>query len=191
MLPLSTRSQTVVGCALIALLVLTRGDHFPTLQQLLPSASWAVFFLAGVYLRPAWAPALLFGTAGALDYAAVTWGGTSDFCVSPAYIALLPAYGSLWLAGRWYAGRYRGAPPTLLPLAAGAFAGTLLGEVISSGGFYFYSGRFADPTFAEFTVRFEKYFPASLESTLFWVAAAALVHVVAAMSRDRATKPAR
>lgn len=187
---LSTRSQAAVGCALVALLVLTRGYHFTTLQQTLPSASWAVFFLAGVYLRSAWPPAMLFGIAAALDYAAVTWGGVADFCLSPAYIALAPAYGAMWIAGRWYAGRHRFAASTLLPLAASAFMGTLVCELISSGSFYFYSGRFADPALADFASRFDEYFPASLEATLFWVAAAALVHAVAAVSHRCAVKPA-
>ncbi|MFL6623673.1 MAG: hypothetical protein ACJ8NR_13860, partial [Sulfurifustis sp.] len=101
---LSVRSQAAVGVALIGLIVLTRGYHVTTLAHVLPEASWAAFFLAGVYLRAVWAPALLFAVAALLDYTAVTWGGVSDFCISPAYAALLPAYAALWLAGRWYAG---------------------------------------------------------------------------------------
>ena len=46
---LSTRTQVLIGIALALLLAITRGNHFATLN--LPSASWAVFFLAGVLLR--------------------------------------------------------------------------------------------------------------------------------------------
>lgn len=185
MLSLSTRSQAAIGAALVALLVVTRGYHFATLAHVLPSASWAVFFLAGVYLRPVWAPALLFGVAAALDFGAVTWGGVSDFCVSPAYIALLPAYGALWLAGRWYAGRYRFAATTLVPLTVSAAAGTLVCELMSSGAFYFYSSRFTQPTLGEFADLIAQYFPAALASMAFWIGVAALVHVAVVTAQRR------
>lgn len=180
MASLSTRTQVATGFLLAALLAVTRSYHFATLQHWLPSASYAAFFLAGVYLRPRWAAVLLFGVAGGLDYASVTWGGVSDYCVSPAYVALIPAYGALWLAGRWYAAHRRASVSTLARLAASVLAGTLAAELIASGGFYFYSGRFADPTLAGFALRLTEYFPASLESTAFWTVAAALVHLFAA-----------
>ena len=178
MLTLSTRNQIAIGIALVALMAATRGHHFPTVKQLLPSASLAVFFLAGVYLRPAWVLAVLLCGAAFLDYAAISWGGVSSFCVSPAYVALIPAYGALWFAGRWYAGRYSFKPITLLTLAGSAFVGMLACELISSGSFYFFSGRFTDPTLLEFATRFAKYFPSSLASIGFWVAVAALTHAI-------------
>lgn len=173
---LSNRHQLAVGALLFVLLAATRGHHFPTLTHLLPSASWAVFFLAGVYLRPAWTLPALLGVAGLLDYAAIAWGGVGDFCVSPAYVALLPAYGALWLAGRWYTGRHRLKPATLLALGAAVLVGTAVCELVSSGGFYFFSGRFAAPTLLDFAERFVVYFPRSLQSVLFWVVVAALMH---------------
>src|SRR5581483_969678 len=103
-------------------------------------------------------------------------------CVSPAYVALFPAYGALWAAGRWYATRQRNTLSTFAPLAASVFSGTLICELISSAGFYFYSGRFVNPTLAEFAGRVGKYFPPSLASTVFWVAAAALVHAAIVMA---------
>lgn len=176
MVSLSNRHQLAVGTLLFVLLVITRGHPFPTLVHLVPSASLAVFFLAGVYLRPAWALPALLGIAGFLDYAAIAWGGVSDFCVSPAYVALLPAYGALWLAGRWYAGHHRLNPATLLALGTAVLAGTAVYELLSSGGFYFFSGRFTAPTLLGFADRFVIYFPRSLQSILFWVVVAALVH---------------
>ena len=49
---LSTRNQLLIGLALAVLMAITRGHHFATVN--LPSASWAVFFLAGVLLKPRW-----------------------------------------------------------------------------------------------------------------------------------------
>lgn len=190
MLSLSTRHQAAVAVTLIALMAATRGHHFATLGQVLPAASWAVFFLAGVYLRPVWMLAGLLGLAALLDYAAVGWGGVNAFCLSPAYGALVPAYGALWLAGRWYAGRHRFAPVTLVSLAASVLAGAFVCELISSGAFYYFSGRFAAPTAAEFVSRTVTYFPLFLGSMAFWVAAAAVIHGIAAAARDRLEPPA-
>lgn len=177
MLTLSTRHQFLIGIVLVLLVVATRGQHFATLHSL-PGASWAVFFLAGVYLRPRWALPGLLALTWMLDFAAYTWGGASGFCLTPAYVFLLPAYSALWLAGRWYAGRYRFAWRTLLPLGVAMLAGAAVCELFSSGGFYFFSGRFMDPTFVEFGARLVKFFPPYLQSVAFYVAIAAVVHML-------------
>lgn len=185
MFTLSRRDQILIGSLLAALMVATRGHHYPTVRQMLPSASWAVFFIAGVYLRPAIVFSGLLLLAGLLDCMAIGWGNVSDYCISVAYAALIPAYGSLWLAGRWYA-RHHSERHTTLPLLAGtAFTATLVCEIISSGSFYFFSGRFADPTLVEFAGRFAKYFPHSMTSLAIWVAAAALIHALTAVARGR------
>lgn len=182
MLTLSTRHQILVGLVLVAALTLTRGQHFATLHSL-PGASWAVFFLAGVYLRPAWALPALLALTWFLDFAAFTWGGASGFCLTPAYAFLLPAYGSLWLAGRWYAARYRFAWATFALLAAAVIAGAAVCQLFSSGGFYFFSGRFAEPTLAEFGERLAKYLPSYLGSLAFYVGIAATVHAALVLAR--------
>lgn len=167
--------QLLIAAALIALMIVTRGHHFVSIN-FLPSASWAVFFLAGLYLsRRFWFPILL-GLALTLDLIAVTWGGVSNFCVSPAYGFLLPAYGSLWLAGRWYAGKYQFNWMTLLPLAASVIAAAAVATAFSGGGFYWFSGRYPDPNMAEYLQRFVQYFPKYLGTLSFYVAVAAIVH---------------
>lgn len=186
MLTLSRRNQFLLGAFLALLLALTRGQHAATLHSL-PEASWAVFFLAGLYLRSAWSMPLLLAEAALLDFTAITVGGVSDFCISPAYVFLLPAYGALWLAGRWYAGHYRFAWHTLLPLTASLLLGALLGELFSSGGFYFFSGRFADTALGEFGLRFVKYFPHNLQSLAFYVGIAAVAHTLFGLARGADT----
>lgn len=94
MLSLSQRQQWLIAACLLLLMLVTRGHHFASVDAL-PSASWAVFFLAGLYLsRGLWFPIFLV-LAATLDFAAIYWGGVSSYCVSPAYSFLLPAYGSL------------------------------------------------------------------------------------------------
>ena len=90
MLKLTRNNQLIVAFILVLLMAVTRGHHFASLNHL-PGASWAVFFLAGAYLRPLWVFPALFLEAALLDFAAISWSGVSSFCVSPAYIFLLPA----------------------------------------------------------------------------------------------------
>lgn len=190
MLNLSARQQLVIGALLCVLLVVTRGHHFPSVQQILPTASWAVFFLAGVYLRPVWAFGVLLGLAAAVDLAAVTWGGISNFCTTPAYVGLLPAYFALWYAGHWYGKRYRFDAVTVAPLVVSAVIGTAICEIISSGSFYFYSGRIANPTVAGFLPQLPKYFPYNLIGVAFWAGIAALLHTVIVLGRRNTTRTA-
>ena len=177
MLTLSTRNQIAIGLLLAVFMILTRSHHFATLHNL-ADASWAVFFLAGIYLRSAWPLLGFFALSWGLDVAATTWGGVSDFCMTPAYIFLLPAYASLWLAGRWYAKRHQFAWRTVMPLSISIMAGLTLCELFSGGGFYFFSGRISETSFAEFGEQLLKYFPLYIETFVFYLGIAAAVHAL-------------
>ena len=187
MLTLTTRHQYLIAIAVAVVMIATRGHHFATSIHL-PDASWALFFMAGLYLRPIWIFPSLLALAGLIDYVAITWGGVSSFCVSGAYAMLLPAYGALWLAGRWYAKRYRFEWSTLMPLTLTTFTGAALCELISSGSFYFFSGRFTDTNMAEFGARLVKYFPGSLQGVLFYIAITTITHAVFVLSRNTIVK---
>ena len=176
---LTSRQQLAIGLGLALLMALTRSHHWATLHAL-PDASWAVFFLAGVYLRPFWVVPALLLEAALVDYLAITVGGVSDFCVSPAYGFLIPTYAVLFLAGRVYARHHRLSWSALPWLLGCVLAGAGLAELFSSGGFYFFSGRFAEPTLAEFIPRLVKYFPAMLTSMALYLGLVALVHVAVA-----------
>ena len=176
MLSLTPRQQLTIGIALALLMALTRSHHWATLHAL-PDASWAVFFLVGVTLRAFWvAPALMLGAA-LVDYAAIAWGGVSSFCVSPAYWLLVPAYGALFLAGRVYARHHRLSWSALPWLLGCVSAGAMLAELFSSGGFYFFSGQFAEPSLVGLALGLAKYFPQSLVSMASYIGLAAVIHV--------------
>ncbi|MFC0711104.1 hypothetical protein [Azorhizophilus paspali] len=177
MLNLSSRGQLIVGVALALLMAMTRGHHFATLN--LPSSSWAVFFLAGVLLRPRWAFPALFLEASLLDFAAIGWMGVSDWCLSPAYWLLVPAYGSLWLGGRIFAALQRDSLDKLDSLAGLSLAvvcSAFVCYLFSGGGFYFFSGRYAEPTFAGFVQRLITYYPRNLAGLALYVGLAALLY---------------
>ncbi|PAU51164.1 hypothetical protein BZL41_27400 [Pseudomonas sp. PIC25] len=171
---LSPRVQLVVGIALALLMAMTRGQHFATVN--LPSASWAVFFLAGVFLRPRWVFPALFIEASLLDFAAIQWAGVSDWCVSPAYWLLLPAYGSLWFGGRLYAGWHRNEWVSLATLILTLVVSAFVCYLFSGGGFYYFSGRYPEPIFAEFVQRIGMYYPRYFASLALYVGIAAVLY---------------
>ncbi len=161
LLPLNGRSQWVAAIALALLMGCTRGHHFATVAML-PSASWAVFFLLGALVRPAWALPLFFAFASALDIASLEAGTISDWCLSPAYWALVPTYALLWGGGRVYArlhdARWHCVPRLALTLVVSA----TLAYICSKGGFYFFSGHYPQADLAGFLARVPQYYPRAL-----------------------------
>jgi hypothetical protein len=174
---LTTRQQINIGLILTLIMALTRSHHWATLNAL-PDASWAIFFLVGVYLRPLWIMPALIAAAMGIDYVAISQFGVSDFCISPAYWLLVPAYASLFVAGRIYAAHHRMHLGALPWLVGTALIGAVSAELLSSGGFYFFSGRFANPTLTEFVPQFFQYFPAMLSSFAFYLGVAAVAHLL-------------
>lgn len=179
---LSHSAQYAVAAILALLMLATRGTHLATIDAL-PSASWAVFFLAGVFLRPAAFFAAFFALASAIDLALLDAGRITQWCLSAAYWALLPAYGALWAAGRVYARWHRDAFATLLPLGLCLLGGAGAAYLCSGGGFYFFSGRYSDPTLAGFAARVANYLPANLGTLALYVGAAGIAYIALRAAR--------
>jgi hypothetical protein len=174
-----SRSQqsTLIGVALIGLMAATRSHHFGSAAYL-PDASLAVFLLAGFYLRSPWMLLVLLGEAALVDGLTIE-GGTSSFCVTPAYAFLLPTYAAMWLGGRLYRRVHTWSWQTVLPLAAIAVVSTLVAFAISNGSFYVLSGYFSNLSWNEYAAQFIKYLPPYLVSTCTYIAVAAIVHAAA------------
>jgi len=173
---LTTRTQVLIAFGLVVLMAATRVPYLPGMESMF-GASWAVFFLAGFYLRSVLAVPAFLALAVLLDGIALGWADAASYCLTPAYALLAPAYASLWVAGRWAASRYRFAASMLVPLTGSLLIGGAVCELLSSGGFYWLSGVFADPTVAKFAVRETIYFPPYLASLCLWVGLAAAVHI--------------
>lgn len=171
------KTPLVIAVLLAAVMAATRLHHFGSAISL-PDASLAVFFLAGFYLRSPLLFAGFLAEAALIDYVAITYGGVSDWCVSPAYVLLIPTYASVWFAGRWVAARYRPAWHTLTLLFAALAVGVTVAFLISNGSFYLLSGRFPQMSVAEYSARVAKYFLPYAMSTFVYVMIAAAVHAL-------------
>jgi hypothetical protein len=174
--------QPAIFVALALLMTATRYHHFGSPVHL-PDASLAVFFLAGSFVSAVWALPLLLLEAGAIDFFAISVGGVSGWCVTPAYGFLIPAYAGLWIGGRWYRARHRTAGAALLPLTAALLTTTSTAFVISNTGFFLFSGYFSQMIWADYAVAVAPYFPRYVTGTFGYVAVITLTYVLVTIAR--------
>ena len=177
LVPASPRAQAAIAVALAVLMICTRGQHFASVDAL-PSASWAVFFLVGALLRPVWALPLFFALSTSLDLLSLVSGTISDWCLSPAYWALVVAYTVLWFGGRTYARMHRDDWHAVPRLALVLLVTASVAYLASKGGFHFFSGRHPDPTLANFVARIPRYYPPALGILAGYVGVAMLLRLL-------------
>jgi len=177
---IQTRTIAIFA-ALAALMAATRFNHFGSAVSL-PDASYAVFFLGGLYLaRSSLISVAAFAAfileAGLIDYYATFIQGISDWCMTPAYWFLIPTYGSLWLVGRWFALRYRMEGRGLIGLAMVAWAACSFAFVFSNATFYLFSERFASMSATEYASRVVQYYGSYVSVALLYIACAIALHI--------------
>ena len=171
----------MVVAGLILAIAATRYNHFGSAASL-PDASWAVFFLGGLYLaRSARASVAVFIAllleAGLVDYYATSVQGISDWCMTPAYWFLIPTYAGLWFAGRWFATRHSMEGKGLAGLALTTWAASSFAYLFSNASFYVFSERFNDMTAMEYAARVSQYYVSYVSVTLSYVACAVAIHM--------------
>lgn len=154
---------------LIALMGATRIHHFGS-TSFLPDASLAVFFLAGLFFTQRSLFVALLIEAGLLDYVAITQFNVSDFCISFAYVFLIPTYFTLWFAGRFCA-NFKSMQDDELTLSVSTM-GTLLIAItgaflISNGSFYLLSKN-VTVDFTTYVTQTVNYYPHYVGYTLMY-----------------------
>lgn len=166
---LSKNQNIALIFVLSAIMWLTRGHHMASLSQL-PDASWAIFFIVGFYCSSFAVIALFLAQAFLIDYIAFTQLGM-------AYPFLLPAYLSLWFAGRWLAKNASLDIASFKNFLLASVLGTSVCELISSGSYYFINAA-GQSSLSEFASRIVQYLPYALEITLSYLLVALVAHLV-------------
>ena len=171
------RQWTLLLALLAIVMLATRFHHFGTALNL-PDASMAVFFLGGLYLRKHLAFAGFAALALVIDWLAIGVFGTSAFCITPAYVFMLPAYAVLWYGGSAYASRLQVKGTSMLTTCCVAFVCATVSFAISNGAFYWLGGRYADPNMAEYLARAWQWGPLFVRTTMTYVVVAMVVHAL-------------
>lgn len=189
---LSTPWRLGVFAILAIVMVATRANliHLGTHIGSLPDASWAVFFIAGFYLRGSvrWAFPALMALAVGVDYAVISGQGLSfwsHYCVSPAYWFLVPSYAALWFGGAWLRQRYDGLHARELGLLlVSAVAAASVCYLVSNGSYYWLSNHWqaaagVTASFGGWMKNLGDWYLPFIGLTLVYVAIAAVLHVLA------------
>jgi len=168
MIRIPSSSIAWITLVLVVLMAATRFHH-PGSSFTLADASLAVFFLAGLFLE---GKVVLIGfllEAFLIDYSAISVGGVSGFCVSPAYVFLIPTYTLLWWAGKLVSGfAVPGRKASLAKAALVLMAAATLAFLISNLSFYLWSGRLAELVWPEYVESLVREYPAYLGAVLFY-----------------------
>ena len=178
-----TLSRTwMIASGLMLAMAATRINHFGS-AFCRPDASWAVFFLGGLYLsQHARASQVIFGLlliqAGLMDSYVTNVLGVSDWCITPAYGFLIPTYGSLWLIGRWFALRHTSNGNGFVWLAVSAFAANSIAFLLSNASFYLVSGRFSAMPVTEYASRVSEYYVSYVAMSMLYIASAVGIHLL-------------
>ena len=159
-----------------ALILLTRSTHL-AFAGAPPDATLALMLLGGMWIRRWPGFAGLVAAAFAADCVATGSLGVPEYCLSPAYAGLVPAYLVVWLSGWWLHNTRLSA--SLLAWLGTMLAASLAAFTISNAFWFAFSGAFGGWTVARFAAGVLPYFPAYTGAALGYVALAWLARAVA------------
>ncbi|MFH2133894.1 MAG: hypothetical protein ABII81_01775 [Pseudomonadota bacterium] len=173
-----------IASALLLLMAMTRYNHFGSAMTL-PDASYAVFFLGGLFLGRARGALVILASlmiaAALIDYYAINFREVSSYCVTSAYSFLVLDYGALWFVGRWYAPRYA---LTLKGMAGLLLAGAAAGGaafIIANVSFYLLAGYFESMSVIQYVSSVAQYFGPYVAVAVFYIGSAAGVQMLFAL----------
>ena len=106
--------------------------------------------------------------AGLIDYLAITQFNVSDFCISPAYVFLIPTYAAMWFGGKWCSKFKALALNGLMQQFAALVLSTTMAFLTSNGSFYLLSGRYTDLSWTQYFERAGQYYPPYLSSAVIY-----------------------
>lgn len=181
-----TRNQRIGILLALALAMAVTRVNLSLFHHDVRDASWAIFFLAGFWLRGnvRWAFPLLMAEAVLIDYLVISHQGLNfweHYCVSAAYWFLIPSYFSLWLGGSWLARHRLGLDLRTVGLAAAALLLSWAAcYLLSNGSYYWLSNTVPQPrSFAAWFANLSDWYLPYLETMSLYVAIGAALHALA------------
>lgn len=171
---LSKNKQIIIAGLLLVIMLASRAEVIPYFQD----ASWAMLFALGFYIRPYFAIALFLIAIMGIDFAQIAArGGHQDYYLSPSYLFIIPAYFSLWWAGRFFSKRYSDDLKGLILFITCSVMGIIICHLISAAGYYWMSMKFINLSLDEFISRTLDFLPLALQVNLMYLSVIALLHL--------------
>jgi hypothetical protein len=161
---------------LTVLMLATRGHHFSSFNHL-TSASTAIFFLAGMYLRNIKVFWFFYILSVTIDLASSYYRGQFGDCITTSYPALVLSYGVMFTVGfysrpNWQQSAWQ---TNIVQIALGLFIASSIAFFISNGSYYALSGNFPELSWAEYAKRIDKYYLKSISNPVFYVISAVVI----------------
>lgn len=169
-----TQNSTLIGFALIALILLTRSSHFGT-SFLLPDATLAVLFLTGILMPKVRWLAIAITVAFAVDFYALGVAGVSDYCMSLGYWGLIPTYAMVWGVGRYIANFSE--PFAFAVFVPAAWISTSLAFILSNAFWYSFSDKVNTLTALDFSQRVSEYYTPYVSYTMLYIGVAWIAQI--------------
>jgi len=165
-----------VFSVLTLLMLATRTHHFSSFNHL-PSASIAIFFLAGMYLRNIKMFWFFYILSVTIDLASSYYRGQFGDCITTSYPALVFSYAVMFSAGfytkpNWQASAWQS---NIIKVALSLFIASSVAFFISNGSYYALSGNFPHLSWAEYATRVDKYYVKSISNPIFYVISAIVI----------------
>ncbi|WP_085298869.1 hypothetical protein [Cognaticolwellia mytili] len=173
----TSMSLFVAVLAVLTLLMLaTRTHHFSSLNHL-PSASIAIFFLAGMYLRNIKAFWFFYIMTLTVDLASSYFRGQFGDCITTSYPALVLSYAAMFTAGYYTRPNWQQSAwqVNIIRVALALFIASSIAFFISNGSYYALSGKFPVLSWAEYATRADKYYFKSISNPVFYVISAIMI----------------
>lgn len=164
-MPATLSRRLLILLGLAAAIALTRTSHFGT-SEILPDASLAAFLLGGLLLQRSCGFAVMLAVAFGADVLSAQTATEAGWCMTPAYLGLIPTYGVLWLTGRWLG---KSNKLDFVNAAGFSLAAIALAFVISNATWYAFSGTVTNMGVANFALAVAKYFPPYLGSAMLYL----------------------
>jgi len=164
---------------LSALMIMTRPYHFASALHL-PSASLAVFFLGGFFLKTHKTFWRFFALSVCIDLASSYARGAFGDCITVSYPFLVVGYFALWQTGKWCAFNAKQANIALAVTKnlAALFIASSFAFFTSNASYYFISGKFPDLSWLQYSSRVAKYYLPYIQSPFLYVIVALAIYCI-------------
>jgi hypothetical protein len=155
---------------LSVLMIMTRPYHFASALHL-PSASLAVFFLGGFFLKTNKTFWGFFALSVSIDLASSYARGAFGDCITVSYPFLVVGYFALWQTGKWcfFNEDQKNIALGVTKNIVGLFIASSIAFFTSNASYYFISGKFPDLSWMQYSTRVAKYYFPYIQSPFLYV----------------------